>query len=242
MDPEYGKLYRDLYNHHWWWRAREAALLQALTALQPPRGWTRILDVGCGDGLFFDRLLTFGEVEGVEPAAELVEPTGPHRHRIHVCPFDDRFQPGHSYDLILMLDVLEHLDNPVGALRRALDLLMPAGLVIITVPAFMVLWTNHDVVNHHRTRYTKNTLRSVAQQAGMRIDHERYWFQWMFPIKVITGVAERVSRRPPAPARIPAPWLNRLLYGWSRLERSLLDPLRLPFGSSLLAIGGRRGA
>jgi SAM-dependent methyltransferase len=240
MEAEYGKLYRDLYHHHWWWRAREAALLEIIAGLKPPGGWTKILDVGCGDGLFFDHLLAFGDVEGVEPARDLVDPSGPHRGRIHLSPFDDRFQPRHRYDLILMLDVLEHLDDPVGALRRALDLLTPEGRLIITVPAFMTLWTNHDVINHHRTRYTKRTLRSVARLAGMRIDEERYWFQWMFPAKVAARFAERVSRRPPAPARIPPRWINRLLYGWSRLERQILDPLRLPFGSSLVTIGGRR--
>ncbi|HYN08016.1 MAG TPA: class I SAM-dependent methyltransferase [Vicinamibacterales bacterium] len=242
MDAEYGKRYRDLYQHHWWWRAREAALLETITALRPSSGWAGILDVGCGDGLFFDQLRSFGDVEGVEFSADVVDPHGPHRHRIHVCPFDDHFKPGHQYDLILMLDVLEHLDNPVGALRRALELLAPPGLLIITVPAFMALWTNHDVINHHRTRYTRRTFRSVANAAGMRIDQERYWFQWMFPIKLAARVAERLSGREPAPADIPPRWLNRLLYRWSRVERQLLDPLRLPFGSSLLAIGGRRRA
>jgi SAM-dependent methyltransferase len=239
MDVDYGRNYRQLYQRHWWWRAREAALVETITRLRPAGGWDTILDVGCGDGLFFDKLLEFGDVEGVEPAAELVDPHGAHRHRIHTLPFDEGFQPNRRYSLILMLDVLEHLDNPSEALRHALSLLSVGGTVLITVPAFMTLWTNHDVVNHHRIRYTKRSFRAVARQAGLRIDEERYWFQWMFPFKVAVRLAERVLSREPASPRVPPPWINRPLYHWSRVERGLLDGFDVPFGSSLLIIGGK---
>ena len=72
MDPEYGALYRELYERHWWWRAREAVILDELSRLRPAGDWGRILDVGCGDGLFFPRLSELGEVVGVEPEAALL--------------------------------------------------------------------------------------------------------------------------------------------------------------------------
>jgi 2-polyprenyl-3-methyl-5-hydroxy-6-metoxy-1,4-benzoquinol methylase len=106
VDPKYGERYRELYQKHWWWRARTELIVDTLHRLQPAPGWKNILDVGCGDGLFFDRLSEFGEVEGVEPVTELVSPDNPYRRRIHVCPFDENFQPGKQYSLILMLDVL----------------------------------------------------------------------------------------------------------------------------------------
>ena len=136
MRDDYLKLYRELYQQHWWWRAREKFILKTLAALQPPGGWTRILDVGCGDGLFFDQLMPFGEVEGVEASAASVSEHGPYRSRIHICSFDENFQPGKQFTLILMLDVLEHLADPAAALRRALALLAPGGMVLATVPAF----------------------------------------------------------------------------------------------------------
>ena len=156
MDAEYGQRYRDLYARHWWWRAREAALLDTLKAIAPVGSRHWILDVGCGDGLFFDRLHEMGEVEGIEPDASLVDPQGAHRHRIHIQPFDDRFRPSANYSLILMLDVLEHLEDPVAALRHAASLLTETGRLVITVPAFRILWTNHDVINHHPRRATPN--------------------------------------------------------------------------------------
>lgn len=237
MRADYGERYRDLYERHWWWRAREAAILEVLRAQQPPQGWKRILDVGCGDGLFFDRLAQFGEVEGIEPAEELVSNTGPHRSRIHIAPFDGNFRPGRQFSLILMLDVLEHLADPRAALRQALALLEPQGRLVVTVPAFRLLWTNHDVLNHHFTRYTVSSFRCLAREAGLEIETEKYFFQWLFPVKLLTRLAERLLRPQPKPPNIPGRWINGLLYRLSRFEYAILNPLPVPFGSSLLVVG-----
>src|SRR5215472_120091 len=123
MDPKYGGAYRDLFEKHWWWRSRNELIIEKIRQLQPATGWRRILDIGCGDGLFFNRLSEYGEVEGVEPCAELVNHDNPHRNRIYVRRFDRSFNAGRHYSLILMLDVLEHLEDPVEALKHAMDLL-----------------------------------------------------------------------------------------------------------------------
>ncbi|HYT94425.1 MAG TPA: class I SAM-dependent methyltransferase, partial [Gemmataceae bacterium] len=72
MNPEYAAAYRNLYERHWWWRAREAMLVREIEVHQPVGGWGKVLDVGCGDGLFFDELARFGEVWGVESDESLV--------------------------------------------------------------------------------------------------------------------------------------------------------------------------
>jgi 2-polyprenyl-3-methyl-5-hydroxy-6-metoxy-1,4-benzoquinol methylase len=239
MREDYLDLYRELYTRHWWWRAREKLILKTLRALEPAQGWRSILDVGCGDGLFFDQLLQFGEVQGVEPMAAVVNPEGAHRSRIHVCPFDENFQPGEQFSLILMLDVLEHLPDPAVALRRALALLAPQGMLLVTVPAFKWLWTNHDVINEHFTRYTRRTFRKLAGQAGLCIRGERYFFQWLFPIKLATRVLEQAMDLQPQPARVPPRWINTPLYLLSRLEQSTWGALPWPFGASLMVWGGK---
>lgn len=243
MDADYGARYRDLFERHWWWRARERVIVDALRAHEPARGWSTVLDIGCGDGLFFDALsglrgVTF--VEGVEPAEALVSPDGPHRERIHVVPFDERFDTGRRYSLITMLDVLEHLPDPVAALRHALALLEPDGVFLATVPAFMALWTRHDDLNHHYTRYTKQSFGTLASAAGLRIDEERYFFRWTAAAKVATRLAESVVTGTPKAPRVPPAPINSALYGVSRIEEMLLGRWFAPFGSSLLVVGGQR--
>jgi len=239
MRADYAEHYRELYERHWWWRAREAAILDVLRAQQPTRGWKKILDVGCGDGLFFEKLAQFGEVDGIEPAEELVSKTGAHRTRIHVGPFDGSFRTSTQFSLILMLDVLEHMTDPAGALRHALALLEPQGRLVVTVPAFRALWTNHDVLNRHFTRYTKSSFLRLAQQAGLKILTLRYFFQWLFPVKLATRFAERLLGLQPKLPNIPAAWINSLLYRLSWMEYKALSSLPVPFGSSLLVVGER---
>lgn len=241
MDAKYGEAYRELFEKHWWWRSRSELIVNKLRQLRPARGWKNILDIGCGDALFFDRLAEFGDVEGVEPSEDLVNPRNPHRDRIYVRPFDATFLPGKEYSLILMLDVLEHLEDPVGALRHALDLLTPEGRLIITVPAFMALWTNHDVMNHHMTRYTKQSFRKIASESGFGIDEERYFYHWTCPLKLATHVLESVFPSSPETPTIPPKLLNETLFWLSRFEQETLSALPMPFGSSLMVLGGKIG-
>jgi 2-polyprenyl-3-methyl-5-hydroxy-6-metoxy-1,4-benzoquinol methylase len=237
LREDYAENYKELYECHWWWRARERLILDVLRTRQPAQGWQKILDVGCGDGLFFHQLLRFGDVTGVESAESLVSPGGPHRPRIRVGAFDSRIHLGNNFSLVLMLDVLEHLPDPGSALRYALQLLAPGGTVLITVPAFNLLWTNHDVINQHCTRYTKKTFHKLAHEAGLHIEMERYFFHWLFPLKVVTRIVERLSKSQPLPARVPSPWFNKLLYSFSYFEEQSWGRLPLPFGSSLMVLG-----
>lgn len=237
MDAAYGARYAELYRRHWWWRVREAAILAELRRLRPPAGWRRILDVGCGDGLFFDRLAEFGEVEGVEPDTALLDPTGRWRAAIHAVPFDERFQPGNRFDVILMLDVLEHLVHPEAALQHAVRLLTPGGVVVITVPALQWLWTRHDDLNHHVMRYDRKSIRRLARAAGVRILRERYLFQWLVPVKLAVRALEAVRpARPELPGIPPGP-INRLLRAITRLESEVALRIPLPLGNSLLVSG-----
>lgn len=244
MDSDYGVRYRELFQRHWWWRAREHVILAALRAHMPAAGWSpgNVLDVGCGDGLFFDELAKLPGVqlvEGVEPAGALVSLDGPHRARIHVAPFDASFDLGRRYSLIVMLDVLEHLPDPAASLRHALTLLAPDGVFLATVPAFRALWTRHDDLNHHYTRFDQSSFKVLAARAGLRIDQSRYFFRWTAAAKLATRLKEALVPGAPASPAMPPEPVNRALYALSRLEERLLGRLPVPFGSSLLVVGGR---
>ena len=235
MKQAYADVYRELHQRHWWWRSREAVLLREIALRAPAGGFGRILDIGCGDALFFEQLARFGDVRGVEADASLVREDGPFRDRIHVGPFDATFLADHPFGLILMLDVLEHMPEPEQALRRVAELLNPGGALLLTVPAFQVAWTRHDDWNEHQMRYTRRSFETLARRAGLTPVSSRYLFHWLFPVKLVVRAIEALRAAPAGPARVPPEWLNRTLLRISRSEERLLRWARLPFGTSLLA-------
>ena len=233
MDPQYGSYYRRLYEEHWWWRMRERWVLEAIRRATPVSGWRNILDVGCGDALFFDRLSEFGNVEGIEPDRHLVSPDNPFRSRIIVGPFDNSFQPNKRYGLILMLDVLEHLRDPQAALHHVVALLEDKGTLIITVPAYKAAWTNHDVMNYHLTRYRKSTLFPLIQAAGLRETESAYWFHLTFPVKIAQRAVQYIFKMAPQKPVIPSLRMNRLLMTAFSIEHAITSKLHIPFGTTL---------
>lgn len=235
MDSRYAAVYRDLYQRHWWWRARERFIERRVAALQlPPH--SRILDIGCGDALFFPKLRRYGQVEGLESDATLLSDSTRQRETIYVRPFDPTFDPGKRYHLVLMLDVLEHLPDPDQALGHLATLLEPGGHVLLTVPALRWLWTRHDDFNQHRTRYHRGELRTELARAGLGIADLRYLFAWPVFGKLAVRAAERWSEpTSAAPASVPPKPLNNILAGLTRLDLAIGRRVSLPFGSSLFA-------
>ena len=239
MDPEYGRRYRELHRRHWWWRARERVILDVVRRLEPPGGFGHILDVGCGDGLLFPSLASLGRVEGVEPDEGLVSRADTPWGVIHVRPFDPSFRPGRRYGLILMLDVLEHMDAPEEAAAHARELLEPGGALVVTVPAFRWLWTSHDVLNEHRTRYSRDGVVELLSGAGLDVERSRYLFRWLVPAKVAVRAKEAVLGAEPKPPALPPPPVNRLLYALTRVEEGLRGGVPRPFATSVLAVARR---
>lgn len=239
MDRSYALGYRRLYEQHWWWRAREDQILSKLEEWASRRSPGPILDVGCGDGLFFEKLERFGPVEGIEMDATGIRPDGPWASRIRLGAFDAGFDPGKTYALVLMLDVLEHLPDPALALRRAVELLRPEGMLLLTVPAFPILWTSHDEINHHYARYTRSSLAALVRGAGAQLLFSRYFFGWTAPVKFAVRAKELVFGATAKPPSVPPPWLNRALYQACKIEQKIFRVVPLPFGSSLLAIARR---
>ncbi len=121
-------------------------------------------------------------------------------------------------------------------MRRAARWLEADGILLVTVPAFRLLWTTHDDLNFHRTRYTRGELVGALRLAGFRIREARYFFHWLFPVKLMVRAKEHVLGGEPGPPGIPPLLVNRFLYAVSRLEQRTWGRLRPPLGSSILAI------
>lgn len=236
MDATYAAAYAELYREHWWWRVREQVLLGKVSQLLAGSHDARILDVGCGAGLLFDALGAFGRVDGIESDPIAVEQSGRWRSHIHLGELAT-FPADGAYDLILMLDVLEHLRQPEMLLRQSAALLAPGGAMVITVPAFDWLWTAHDDLNQHVKRYTAAQMAHLVRTSGLEILEKRYLFQSLILPKLLVRAKEALLATSPAIPRIPGRLLNFGLKHWFRCEHAMAG--WLPFGSSVIVVARR---
>ncbi len=237
MEATYAAQYARLYREHWWWRAREAILLDLLRSLRPRPG-SAILDVGCGDAVSFPALSEFGTVRGIEVDENLLDPSGPFRERISTRPLGDPLyaDPSWRFDVITALDVIEHIDDDRAAISSMAAMLGPGGLLLVTVPAFELLWDHHDEINQHRRRYTARSLRSTLECQGLVLLQVRYLFRALFMPKLVVRLANAKRSRKVAQHGIPGPAINRALERLCVIEDRLLRRLPVPFGTSVMAV------
>lgn len=234
-EPAYAEMY-ELEDVHWWFRGRRAVIHALLhRAGIPPR--PRLLDAGCGTGRNLVELAGLGPASGVDPSPSAVEfcrargLTDVRQAGLEALPFDDG-----RFDLILACDVLEHVDDDAGALRELHRVTAGGGTLLLTVPAYQWLWTDHDVQLHHRRRYTLDVLRRRVLDAGWAPVHATYFNTLMLPAVALARVVSRRStgRRGHTDLdRTPAA-LNGPLSVPMRLEaQAIARGARLPAGVSL---------
>ncbi|MBB4152363.1 SAM-dependent methyltransferase [Sphingomonas jinjuensis] len=223
---------------HWWYRARRDILADYLTRYgDVPKG-ARILEIGCGTGHNLPMLSQFGAVEAIEidPAAReiaserLGRPVGD--APLPALPGIERG----AYDLVAVLDVVEHIEDDVAALAAMKTLLKPGGKILIAVPAHQWMWSAHDVVNHHHRRYSKATLRKAIETAGLRPKKLTYFNSLLFPLAAAARIAGRLTGRDDSDDSPPAKPLNTLFERIFRLERHAVGRLPLTPGVSIVTL------
>lgn len=232
MEREHSEAYAEIYRVH------EDLLVEIIRDRPLPGGWKAILHVGCGDGLLFERLAKFGSLEGVEPDAAILSHR--FRDRIFAMSLDENFRPGKLYSLILLFDVLEHRPDPAIGLRHVLSLLARNGRNILTLRALQILWTNQDVLDHHRCRYSRQSFRALAWRCNFEVQDEPYLFPTLVPVKLFVWVIEKLGCFPAHVPSVPARWLNHDLYRFPLLDLKLAMNAYLSFGNSLLVSRARR--
>jgi SAM-dependent methyltransferase len=240
MDSDYELQTHQAEDRHWWYRGRRTVIDGAIAALDLPSG-ARILDAGCGSGRNMVELARFGTVTGVELSDTSVALARERQSgeviagSVLEMPF-----PDHSFELAVSLDVIEHLEDDLAALRELRRTVAPGGALLVTVPAYQWLWSGHDEINHHHRRYTRRSLRRVAEQAGWSQVRTTHFNSLLLPMAVVLRVLERFSRRPTESSLdlwVPPGPLNRLLELPLKLEAAMIARGgRIPAGLSLLAV------
>jgi SAM-dependent methyltransferase len=240
MDRDFELQTHHVEDRHWWYRGRRTVLARVIDhlALADPM---RILDAGCGSGRNMVDLAVRGTVTGVElsetsvclararEVGEVIEGS------VLGMPFD-----ADSFELAVSLDVIEHLEEDLDALRELRRVVAPGGALLVTVPAYGWLWSAHDEVNHHHRRYTRRSLQWVAEEAGWRQTRTTYFNSLLLPVAILLRALERLNTSttessldlwvPPEPA-------NWMLERPLALEAALIGRGgRIPAGLSLLAV------
>lgn len=223
---------------HWWYRARRDILADYITRYAGLPKDARILEIGCGTGHNLPMLARFGAVDAIEidPAAREVaasrlgKPVGD--APLPALPGVPR---GH-YHMIAVLDVVEHIEDDVAALRAMAECLVPGGRILVAVPAHQWMWSAHDGVNHHHRRYSKATLAKAIANAGLRARKMRWFNSLLFPVAAAARVAGRLSGRDDSDDSPPPAPLNKAFETIFRLERHLLGRVPMTPGVSIVTL------
>ncbi len=223
---------------HWWFSGRRAIISEIVRRFGHLPDRPRLLEAGCGSGGNLAVLSQFGALDAFEFDAEAgqraAERSGleiPFGALPDAVPFD-----GTRYDLIGLFDVLEHIEDDEAALRALKDRLNGSGRIVVTVPAFQWLWSQHDVRHHHFRRYSKARMARVAERAGLQVERAFYFNTLLFPVAVATRAMKAVTRSDAPDDVTPSPAVNAALTRIFGFERHIVGRLPMPVGLSLGAV------
>jgi 2-polyprenyl-3-methyl-5-hydroxy-6-metoxy-1,4-benzoquinol methylase len=198
-------------DEHWYYRSKGLAL----DAILHGRSFRALLDIGAGSGIFSKRLLKRGAASAIciDPAYR-----DERKELFNGKPIWYLRQiGGEKCDLILLMDVLEHVDDDVGLIRAALAAAAERAYVLITVPAFQKLFSAHDLFLEHKRRYTLRQVEEVVRRAGLEILSARYFFAFLLPIAAALRLLKQ-QKEPKSDLREHSKLVNLILCWLHHLE------------------------
>ncbi len=240
---EYERMYR-FEDRYWWFVARRHLITSLLQTYYPRDGRLHILDIGCGTGAMLDELAPFGPVVGADFSPEALQfcvtrGVGANLARADVrrLPFADA-----SFDVVTAMDIVEHIDDDKAASCEIFRVLRPGGRLLVTVPAFSSLWSEHDEALHHHRRYTVPRLKDLFQRVGLTVDKVSYTVTTLFPaiwmFRQVSNLLPKQRADGEKNANLihfSAP-VNAALLALSQWETRLVHRRNLPFGVTVVCI------
>jgi SAM-dependent methyltransferase len=201
-----------------------------------------LLDVGCGSGALSQELTAMGTVTAIDCSNEAIAFTRRRGlRRLCIAAAEELPFKADQFDAVVAVDIIEHTDDR-RTLREIARVLKPGGAVLIHVPAFPLLWGEHDEVNHHRCRYRRRGVHDVIETSGLRVERLSYVNCLLFPVVLPVRLCKRVLRRlgprttPEAEIYDLPAWVNSALTRVLGIERAILRRGNLPIGVSLVCL------
>jgi 2-polyprenyl-3-methyl-5-hydroxy-6-metoxy-1,4-benzoquinol methylase len=221
---------------NWWWeKARREIVQQCMKKVITHD--MNILEIGAGYGGMTSMLSNFGMVSAIEPYQDAVSYL---QEKLKIKAYHSTFESftgTEKYDLITGFDVLEHIEDDKKALLKMAALVNDKGFLVLTVPAYKLLWNRHDEINHHYRRYSrKELLKTIPGDFVIR--KLSYFNTLLFPLAILDKLVLAKNKR--SYSFDPNKAVNKILYKIFSLEKSILRFISLPFGVSILLIAEKR--
>lgn len=243
-------LYHEMYiqeTTHWWHLRKRGLVMQILPRLlkqQKKSGKLKILDIGCGTGQLMKELSVVGSVYGIDVSQQAIQYCKK-RGLSHVVKADasERIPyPAKSFTAVVMLDVLEHIKEDAKVLNEINRVLVPGGVLIITVPAYKFFYSYWDKMLHHERRYSKHELKEKVEAAHLTIIRLTFYNSLiLMPAMVMRLVksGHKAAKEKSDFVSLP-PLLNKIVLSAFSIEDRVLQGADVPFGLSLLLIAQKK--
>ncbi len=236
------KLYDEMFKmetHHWWFVARRKILLYLIDLFFYKNREAKIADLGCGCGANLFEIRKHYDAIGMDISQDAKNYCAKRNIKIVIGSLPDKIAlPKNSFDMVLMSDVLEHIEDDHKTVKNVSNLLKKGGLMLLTVPAYPFLYTKRDAFHHHKRRYTKKQLHTVLTDNKLsKIILSHYNF-WLFPMIAVIRILGKLfpKKNHPGDLTVPPKPINTFLEHLFASERYFLPKITLPFGLSLIAI------
>ena len=230
-----------LEDSYWWFVGRHDLVLGFVREVYGERRDLRILDIGCGTGAMSRKLAPWGSVVSAD-FSPLALSYSRRRNLNLLCASDAMRLPfrDESFDLVVAMDILEHVSDDSAALSEIYRVLKPGGRIIATVPAYQSLWSGHDVALMHFRRYVAREVGERFAAAHLRTQKLSYAMTFLYPaVWLIRRLFWRRTKNPSASIVSVPGWVNSLLVRILSAENALVRRVRLPFGVSVFGMAQR---
>jgi SAM-dependent methyltransferase len=229
-----------LEDTYWWFVARNKIVLDIINKKCQLKEGDDFLDAGCGTGGFTKQLGEHYNIIGLdssEIALEYCRKRG--LKNLYKSYLEDFPKNEWNVKAISMLDVVEHIDDDIGVLKTAYDILPAGGYFIATVPAYMWLWSRHDEIHMHKRRYNKSNFTDLLRETGFKIEFSTYINSFLLIPAMLKRFAEnifKISKADEQPVDEVSPLMNKIFEKIFKFEGKLLSIMRFPFGLSIFVI------